>query len=629
MRTSLAIAILVVGLITAACGAPQQSTAPTLSPGSQRPTTSQQPTESQGPTDTQQPVPTTTVGTLPPGTPGPQPSGDPFADYDPNAPPEPLGAPEFETPEEITEAMFMAEPPAEQVVVSMLELLGIGLYKFDGTAIRAGSESKPGDLFLYEDEARVLIDSLENPDDQEQYISFRDFHAAVADLFGYDGTVEDLAADYSGSYAADPAAQMSQYTTAAAFTDPEASLTLFAAWMLLVDGFVPANAGTGDLFLNGATAVAPGTGQWNISLPRIQPRRGRPPRVDPLHVVHLMLVLRRTSVEVIANPSATHEGHGGPGAVSAITARVNTVALRYTPPSFAPGVPLVPVQGSSLAGITVNWEADPILYAHGAPRLNTADSDAAGEVMGTYTPQQEDADGQGYVVSEAGTITARVDARQLITRLYGMPSLGALVSGQIVGERKIIVAWHVLEAMRVKLINHYDVRIKAIVGDTHAVGDDEIQGILAKQEDGTWTGILMGRAVGNQNSIAFGRRCISRWDATQALYVVGEEAPNGQFGDFVFKFFPLWMPRGPLAGASVHRLGTRTHRPGPGMPPSTTSISISARRVKVFTSSCRRNRVGCTTATSRPCRPVPGSSSWAPTGTRSSNTWIRPNLDPP
>jgi hypothetical protein len=124
------------------------------------------------------------------------------------------------------------------------------------------------------------------------------------------------------------------------------------------------------------------------------------------------------------------------------------------------------------------------------------------------------------------------------------------VPAQVIGHGLLTIEWHD-EAMDITLTNHYDVRIEAVIGDTHAVGTDTFSGRLAKQDDGTWRGTVSGTADGDQDSTAFGESCSTSWFATQQLEVIGEEAPDAVSGDFVFRFYPITEPVGQWAAAAA------------------------------------------------------------------------------
>jgi len=543
MRMRVAIAFTLLALVGAACGAAQPSTLPTELPTGQQtgvPTagTSGQPT----------PVPSDGGPTSPPTTPGDSPGPGPtFPPLD--EPPEPLPAPEFDNALDISIAESQPEL-ATQVVVSMLDQLGIGIYNADGTPIRAGTEQSDADLFLFDPEVRGLITTFENADQESDWISFRDFHAALAGL-GFGGSAEDLAAAYSDAYAAQPDAAITQFI--GGYVDVEVPITRFTAWLLFLDGFVPPHAAdqAGRIpfaaiggFL--AASPAPGAGGgWGVAGGNVGSLSATPLNADPLLIAHLMAVMASTSVTVRTNPGNVHEGHGGNGAPSNITAEVHAAASTFVSP-FS-GQAAVPVSVVAGAGIAVTWQTDAALGAHGStsPTFGST-TDPAGRATIVFTPKSERANGHGDVMTEMSVIQASVSGGDVITRLYGRPDLGALVPGVVTGVGQLAIEWHEPSTMLVSLTNVYDVTfdVGLGIGNAHQAGTDKFFGKLAQQPDGTWKGTAIGSAEGSFFGQAFGKMCSSSWSTTQVLEVIGYEDPNAQTGDFRFVFTPFGPPRG-------------------------------------------------------------------------------------
>lgn len=167
------VAVLLVGLLSTACGSAQPTQAPASGQG---PTTTARPDGSQAATGTTVPADTLSPAATdqPTTTIQPSASGEPGALVIPdlNRPPD-LPAPELTSVDEVVQAM--AEPGMEdQAVMSMLDLLGIGVYGDDGTVILAGSDQSDADFYLFEPQARGLINLLESQN-QEPWINFTDF----------------------------------------------------------------------------------------------------------------------------------------------------------------------------------------------------------------------------------------------------------------------------------------------------------------------------------------------------------------------------------------------------------------------------------------------------------------------
>ncbi len=530
-------AILVMAVLAQACGGNEQSIQPTtVEPTTTQPTTTQQPTTQ--PTTTQ-----TTTAQPPDSSATPSATDEPTSTQPPLEPAAPLPDPALQSIDQVVEVMF-ERAQAEQVVVSMLDQLDIGLYNEDGTPIRTGAEASDTDLYLYEPEARGLVAMARKNTDVESWIPFRDFHAALANL-GFQGSAEELAGAYASAYEADFDAPISKLVYALAGVDVDAPLPPFAMWLMLVDGFVPPSEGGGgaQLALTGPFAGSSSAG-WGVAQPNVQQISPLPLEADPLVIAHLMAVVSSASVNVSATPAKAHEGHGASGSPVTITANVRATAGFFISPfSLRPLIPSNPTGGANLP---VTWTVHPSLQDHGTVPLAPSVTDPLGQARLTYTPNQEDANGEGYLANAIGTVQASVDGAQLINQAYGVPTLGALVGRQVFGLTLLEVEWHEPEAMRISLVNTYDVTLDLILATGHASGTDRFEGILALQEDGTWRGVVNGSASGSHQTQAFGERCSSSWSASQLVEVVGAEAPFALNGDFYFEFHPVTAPSGSL-----------------------------------------------------------------------------------
>lgn len=462
----------------------------------------------------------------------------------------------FEAAEDIAAVMF-ERAQAEQVVVSMLDVLGVGLYQSDGSAIRVGSEATDSDFFVFEPEARGLVALLKAFDDQDRWVPFRDFHAALADL-GVQGTAEQLAAAYNDAYSANPDAPITHLIYGLGGIDLDTPLHPLAPWLLVLDAFVPPNDAQAVVAMMGSqagtigvtVAASPGAGgggRWGVARGGVQQLVPLPLEADPLVIAHLMSVVGSASVTVAATPGRAHEGHGSTGAPVDISATVRAVATGFISPfSLRPLIPINPIAG---AGLTVSWQPDPSFGRHGSLQIPPMSvTDPLGRSTVTFTPREEVANGQGYLTREFAQMQASVSGAQLITQLYGLPSLGALVGREILGMGLVEIEWHEPEAMRISLVEDYDVTLDLILGKTHGSGRDSFEGILALQEDGSWLGVVEGTATGSQESQALGRQCSTSWNASQLVEVVGADAPNALTGDFYFRFMPATQPTGSLGG---------------------------------------------------------------------------------
>jgi hypothetical protein len=464
-----------------------------------------------------------------------------------------LPDPVLTSPDDIASAL--ADPSqAAQGVVSMLRLLGIGIAAPSGTVLRAGSARAAGDFFLFEPEVRGLVDLARRSTDDDGSVAFRDVQAALGGL-GLRASAEDLAAAYEGAYEAHPDAPISRLVSGLGGVDVDGTIPRVELWLLLLDGFVPPNPGTTSFAPSGMVVAAAATSAnsgWGVAAKDVGALAGLPLEVDPAIIAHLMLIAGSASVSVDVAPRLVHEGHGGPGAAATVTARVTAIADTFISP-FS-GRPLLPAHPGSLAGLPVDWQPSPVLDRHGtASPAGTQTTDATGTASFTFTPRQEAADGKGQLTDEIAPIQANVPADRLITALYGMPSLGALVGGAAIGFGFLDVQWHEGATMTVDLAEDYTVTIGAIVGAAHGKGHDAFKGTLARQPDGTWRGLAEGTSAGTYEGTAFGRSCTSKWNGHQEVDVVGQPAPDAIDGNFVFLFTPATPPDGDLGSGSCPR----------------------------------------------------------------------------
>jgi hypothetical protein len=470
--------------------------------------------------------------------------------------PRPLPQPELTSVEDIAQALFQPEL-AEQAVVSMLDELGIGIYKADGSAIRAGTETSDADLYLFEPEVRGLIGMLESSDQESDWISFRDFHAALAGL-GFQSSAEELAQAYSDAYAAQPDAAIAQFV---GYVDVEASFTRFTAWLLFLDGFVPPSrapiAAVGGFV---AASPAPGGGGWGVAQNNVQALQGVPLQVDPLVIAHLVGVVASSSVSITANPSKVHEGHGGLGSPADITATVTAAASAFVSP-FS-GQAVVPVTNSP-SSVPVTWNTDAVLAKHGSTNIaGPAFTDAQGQAKFTYTPKKEKAEGQGVAVTTSSLVHAIVSGSDLITRLYGRPELGMLVPAQVTGHGLLNIEWHDEPPLLIDFTNTYNLELPfEVMGTAQTAGQDKISGQLIVDEDDPtrWEGTALADATGAFSGELAGHSCSFSWDAQQILHVTGLEDPGS--GEMLFVFQPISDPIGSLGDRTCGSSGRKPPSP--------------------------------------------------------------------
>lgn len=464
----------------------------------------------------------------------------------PTPAPTPLPTPELTTIDEVTQ-LVTQRGAEDQGVVSMLKLLGIGSYNEEGSPIVAGTEASDADLYLFDPEVRGLIQfAREWSGDESDWMTFRDFQASLAGL-GFKGSAEDLANAYTTAYDDEPDTPMSKLIYSMGGVDVDGKLAPLQAWLLFVDGFVPSHSASAKVAsTNPLQPDAKETG-WGVAHNNVQALSPVPLEADPLVIAHLMIVVRDTTLEVKATPDKLHEGHGGTGAPATISANIRAYVSSFMSPFSQQ--PLIPVSGVA-SGVPIQWQLDPALDKHSSLPIDPFGvTDSLGTASFQYTPRQEEANGQGYETLDVGIVRASVPADLLVTQLYGMPSLGALVGTAPVTNFAVVdIGYHVLQAMHVSLSEDYDVQLGLVVGQAHRVGRDAFDGTLEQQPDGTWEGVVTGTTAGHDNTSVFGQDCSNSWSASQQVRVIGQASPDAINGDFYFKFIPVTNPTGSLGG---------------------------------------------------------------------------------
>ena len=391
----------------------------------------------------------------------------------------------------------MSDPAqAEQVVVSMLAILGIGLYAPDGSRIRAGTETSDGDFYLFEPAARGLVNMLRERDDPDEQVSFRDFHASLAGA-GYGGTAEELAATYAASYTARPDAPVSVLVRALGPVDVEATLPSFEAWLLLVDGFVRKSVAAAAMSLArpGLLVVAAAERGRGVAPDSVRTALAVPIQQWAAVVAQLSAMLAAWRITVTASPAAVHEGHGGLGSPTRITAQMTGP----TAPLISPfgGTTIVPA-ASGTAGLLVAWLPSPTAGEHGTLADLATVADQGGNAATSYTPRQEPAGGQGIDREETGRIHAGFQRKELVRLLYGPwadPYAGHM-SSFIRSDGHLDIGWHEKAEAVIKIVwtDTYSGVADTItfLGNLTGTEPDPVSGGVAYIGTGTATGSRAG-----------------------------------------------------------------------------------------------------------------------------------------
>jgi len=473
------------------------------------------------------------------------------ADDQPTSPKQPAVRPEPCEPDEEIPAPSLTEPFAigealydpgrvADAIVSLLELMGVGIDKADGTPLRPGA--KGGGAFrLTEPEVRRLIamgraDATAAAKRGRPPYSLRDLHKAVSPLLPT-LTIEGLAAAYSKAYQANSDALVPQVLMGQPI-EPGTRLMRTQIWLLLVDGFVPP----------GAKNPAPAWGSAGKLLPPLPPPIPGWSKADWLDLVpQLPLLAWRPPLEIAPQPARTHEGHGGLGTPVTLSARIGILPKQGVPPSRGLSLLKPRTQGFGERLITWNAPEAGTLLEHGSvsPALpSTATTDASGSVRVVYTPKAEAANGRGSVSSETLEVSATISQWDLVSARYEMPAqLRGFLIGDVTSCGAIEVSWHTGASqgggskgggtsaggsLKIKITNHYDVVLDlGPLGGGKRKGEDGVEGTLELQADGTFRGILKGYAKGTQELHGLGRSCATATsDGTQELLAIGTPVPS-------------------------------------------------------------------------------------------------------
>lgn len=573
----------VLALVMSACS----STTPTPSPTGSTPPGS--PAATTTPLGSGQPGPT--------GAPGPGESPAPAA----------LPLPTMTEPFGIGEALY--DPTRMDVaVVSLLQLMGVGIYARDGTPIRKGAEHAAGDPWLFDTEVRGLIDMgvedlLAGDDEGGLPYTFSDLYDAVAPQLERQITLAEFTAAYSAAYAEHPDDLVPQVLLGQPI-EQSTALTRVQLWLLLIDGFVgPAEATAGYLPPGALLAQAPSGPRFGTAQAAM-PRVSAPPGIaedDWQELLAHLPTLANTIRFWTFQPGLPHEGHGGLG-----TAETATAFVQHELPLVSPvtGHTLLEARTGSLDGLEITWRTrnEGVLRAHGSLSAGLPapmDTDASGAVHITYTPKKEEANGQGVVANDFASLYATADRLQIVDRVYVIPNVMTalmathLIRGTATADGDgFTVEWHTA-GIEVTIENHFnvDIAIGYAGALAHRDGDDTWEGVLTPRADGTWrgtfTGLIGGSADGNRTDKGslilplVATNCEAVYGGGQSLAVVGRPRPTGgidldlellkrgDFGrqDLVLSFYPASQPYGTGAVCSGERyepyLGPPYVGPGP------------------------------------------------------------------
>lgn len=499
----------------------------------------------------------------------------------------PLPDPALNDPLEIAEAIANPQTRA-QGVVSMLKELGIGIYRNDGSAIRAGDERQSDDVWLYEDEVYALID-MAAYESRRDVISFAEWHAGLREL-GLQISARELASVYDEVYFSDVNGSffVDLISALGVYFDPENVLQTYLsrlqAWLLFLDGFVVGTeesvGGTGPIAMVGPMIVAQEDqlrrwGGASAKLPRLLSDTDLP--IDLAAAVSRLETMTR-SVPLLLSPDhqKVHEGHGRAGSPADFLLTFRPWEITYLTP-FGDDFFLLP--SPSPAGLPIRWDAAirSVLAEHGemrdqdgadpfgGPTVTRADGSA--ELI--YTPKAEEAKGEGETVSDVVTISATTDVHEVARRTWQVPQVllhwlqaaGGTMSAQAASSplgfpagARLEIEWHELRGLRIDMTDEYDVSFEfprfrgaeMSLGKVRRIGTDHFAGFLAEQDDGTWRGIVRGTTDSQWKQESPFGACGTQLAGAQDLLVIAESSAYQRPGDkglpIALRFFPVLPP---------------------------------------------------------------------------------------
>lgn len=482
-----------------------------------------------------------------------------------------LPGPELTDPAEIAAAI---ENPRTRLegVVSMLSGLGVGVYHRDGTALTAGAERTSADLWLYEDEVRALAEmaALDKPTDA---ISFADWHAGLTSL-GLHMSAADLATTFDDVYfgSGQDSFFVQLIGAMGVYFDPdnpaEVPLSRLQAWLLLADGFVvrPQVSAARPVAAGPRFIAQEDENRWggaSAKLPRLVSDADLPVDIATA-ALRLTTLARAVPFALTPEFAKVHEGHGSAGQPATINAVFQPYQTAYLTP-FGDQFSLLAAANAS--GLPVTWGAESasVLQRHGEVRGNDRDplagpvqTDASGSSSLIFTPRQEEANGEGELVSDVVTLSVAADVADLASHTWVVPQvlLGWLKStaGSVTRQTPLEIEWHEVRGLRINMTDDYDVTIEfptviggqGALGTTRKVGTDHFEGFLAQQEDGTWRGIVHGTANAQSRQEVVGKECATGLAGSQDLLVTGEVSdylPPGDSGfGIALRFYPATEP---------------------------------------------------------------------------------------
>jgi hypothetical protein len=347
--------------------------------------------------------------------------------------------------------------------------------------------------------------------------SFRDLHGAVHPLLP-ELSIEEMAQAYTNAYQNAPESTAAQLLLGMPL-QPNTRLTRPQLWLLLVDGFAaPAQPRVAQLGGGAAPAAGGNYGTASLLLPQLSSPILAVSAEDWLYLTGILpLLAYEIPFDVHPLPAMGHEGHGGPGAVVALQARIDIGPRAVVSPTTGQ---LLLQPGNFLRdNRSIDWRVQNrgALERHGSfdvmPSVPVR-TDHMGIARLSFTPKAESANGRGFVLAEGSSLTAAIRQWELVTTHYQLPPN---LMGMLWGEREapgaLVVEWHEENAIKVRIENEYQAALDfGFLGSGARTGTDVAEGTLARQPDGSWEGLVDASV-----------------DMTQDIQSIGEPCQNGRF----------------------------------------------------------------------------------------------------
>jgi hypothetical protein len=244
--------------------------------------------------------------------------------------------------------------------------------------------------------------------------------------------------------------------------DLNAQITPLGVWLLFLDSFVPGTVPEPPIALAagariGVGPVAAGTQRTGVAAPSVEQliwQQIQPHIPEALRSLRAMTLLETSTIGVEIDRNPVHEGHGHQlGAPTTITAIVKPCGATsaFSGRCVLPANPV-------LSGINVTWQFGPELDAHGIATTtsgSTVATDGGGRTLFTFTPQEEESNGQGSEQSVKVSIQATVSKLEIAQKIYQLQlPLGVLLGKSVntSSAAELTIEWHEEASVPVKII---------------------------------------------------------------------------------------------------------------------------------------------------------------------------------